>query len=317
MNRKRLLAGLLLCCVLLGCGPRTAQKAPASRDFPTVEVPAMVSEAAEDRFAWVSAHFWDAFTRTEPVYASDSTLLNGVKKEDVEKQMGVFASLLHPLPLEQGVPAMRSFHARLDAFQQAHPDSPLYPELTELARRYFYDPNSPVRSEDLYRPLAEALSQSEWVPEDRRPTYAWEARMCALNAVGTPATDFSFIDSKGRRRTLYGIRADITLLIFGHPDCTACKELVATMEAYPQLLEHIQKRELCVVDVYIDEELDAWKQHVADYPQEWINGYDPDYRIRTELLYHVRAVPSLYLLDRDKTVLLKDATPEDVLNALL
>ena len=35
-----------------------------------------------------------------------------------------------------------------------------------------------------------------------------------------------------------------------------------------------------------------------------------------DLLYNVRAIPSLYLLDRDKTVLLKDA-PEDRVFAAL
>jgi hypothetical protein len=46
------------------------------------------------------------------------------------------------------------------------------------------------------------------------------------------------------------------------------------------------------------------------YPEEWYNGFDPDFAIRNETLYNVRAIPSLYLLDKDKTVLLKDA-PED------
>ena len=40
------------------------------------------------------------------------------------------------------------------------------------------------------------------------------------------------------------------------------------------------------------------------------NGFDPDFVIRTEDLYDVRAIPSLYLLDADKTVIMKDA-PEN------
>ena len=46
------------------------------------------------------------------------------------------------------------------------------------------------------------------------------------------------------------------------------------------------------------------------YPEEWYNGFDPDFVIRNETLYNVRAIPSLYLLDSEKTVLLKDA-PEN------
>jgi hypothetical protein len=74
---------------------------------------------------------------------------------------------------------------------------------------------------------------------------------------------------------------------------------------------------LKVVDVYIDQEIDDWKAHIADYPADWINGYDQDYTIRTDLVYNIRAIPSIYLLDRDKTVLMKDAPQEKVLGALL
>ena len=46
------------------------------------------------------------------------------------------------------------------------------------------------------------------------------------------------------------------------------------------------------------------------YPDNWYNGYDPDYVIREDILYNVRAIPSLYLLDKDKKVLMKDAPQE-------
>ena len=52
------------------------------------------------------------------------------------------------------------------------------------------------------------------------------------------------------------------------------------------------------------------------YPKEWYNGFDPDLVIRTEKTYNVRAIPSLYLLDSDKTVLLKDTTTERLLSAI-
>ena len=48
------------------------------------------------------------------------------------------------------------------------------------------------------------------------------------------------------------------------------------------------------------------------FPKDWIVGYDPLQVIRSDSLYHLRAIPSIYLLDRDKTIILKD-TPEEVL----
>ena len=48
------------------------------------------------------------------------------------------------------------------------------------------------------------------------------------------------------------------------------------------------------------------------YPDEWYNGYDPNLVIRNDMLYNIRAIPSLYLLDEDKRVILKDAPQETV-----
>ena len=50
----------------------------------------------------------------------------------------------------------------------------------------------------------------------------------------------------------------------------------------------------------------AWYQGLSDYPEEWITGYNHDLSIRDNLVYDVRAIPSLYLLDRDKKVIFKD-----------
>lgn len=310
-----ILAGSLL--ALLSCGPKkTSAPAPATRDFPMAEVPIMITEPAE-RLVWLGQHFWDRFTAADSLYFCDSVTVNGVPAEKMEQQMGLFASILEQMPLKDGMRAMEMFYDRLDAFQRAKPSGNVFPETVALASRYFYDPNSPLRSEDLYLPFVSRLASSTLIQEDFRAGYAWDARMCALNRTGTPAADFVFVDTAGKRRTLYGIKAPVTLLIFGNPDCHACKELLEQMESYPEISAQIAGGKLKVVDIYIDEEIDLWKERMGSYPPQWINGYDPSFAIRGDLIYNVRAVPSLYLLDQNKTVLLKDATPEMVLEYLL
>ena len=307
--------GLLL--LALSCGPQKTQ-APGvqTRDFPAAEIPMMITEPME-RMMWITQHFWDRFTATDSLYYCDSVTVNGVKILDLEKQVGVFATLVQEIPLKDGVKAMEQFYRRLESFQQAKPEGNLFPETVALVSRYFYDPNSPVRSEDLYLPFVSRLATSALVREDYRQGYTWDAKMCALNRIGTSAADFEFIDTAGKRRSLYGIRAPHTLLIFGNPDCQACRELLEQMESYPEISAQIADGSLKVVDIYIDDDIALWKERMATYPKQWINGYDPSYTIRENLIYNVRAVPSLYLLDAKKTVLLKDATPENVLNALL
>lgn len=307
-------AGLLL---LAACAPKKT-KAPVvlTRDFPMVEIPKMVVDPQE-RLVWLCEHFWDRFTATDSLYYCDSVTVNGVPILQLEQQVGTFATVLDQVPLQVGVKSMGLCFDRLEAFQLAKPDGNVLPETVALISRYFYDPNSPVRSEDLYLPFVSRLAQSALIQEDYRAGYAWDAQMCALNRIGTPAADFVFIDTAGKRRTLYSIKADHTLLIFGNPDCKACKELLETMEGVPEVSALIASGSLRVVDIYIDEDIPLWKERMASYPKQWINGYDPNHTIREDLIYNVRAVPSLYLLDAGKTVLLKDALPEKVIDALL
>lgn len=315
---RRFVLAALAVCLLISCGPRTAKKAsaPAStRDFPAVEIPVMITEPSE-RMLWLSLHLWDRFTDTGKLYTCDSLIVNGVKKEDLEKQMGIFSSLLLEIPLPEGQRAVEAWYNALDTFQRAFPQSNMLPQMAALTAEYLYDPNSPVRSEDLYLPFVQRLSESDLIDKGYRAAYAWDARMCTLNRIGSIAADFEFIDIQGRRQTLHSIKAETILLIFGNPDCTACREIMETLENIPQVNDLINSGSLKVVDIYIDQEIDLWKSKSESYPKKWINGYDPNYVIRGDLIYNVRAIPSVYLLDAQKRVLLKDCPIERIFPAI-
>ena len=73
---------------------------------------------------------------------------------------------------------------------------------------------------------------------------------------------------------------------------------------------------LAVVNVYIDEDVAAWREYEPNYPRAWLCGYDAAGLIRSDRLYNVRAIPSLYLLDGRKRVLMKDAPVERVVSWL-
>ena len=316
MRNTLILTALFLLC---SCGPRNGKAVsdtPAKREFPSVEVPSMYTDPTE-RTVYAAQHFWDRFTDTSRVYACDSLTVNGVATDVVESQMGLFATLLKQMSLDEGRKAVSQLFGRAESFERKYPESNVFEEMSRLTKYYLYDPNSPVRSEDLYLPYAEGLSRSDQIDENLRMGYQWEARACGLNRIGTPATDFSFTDTRGRIRTLYGVKADYTLLIFGNPGCHACQQLMAAMRNIPEIAALIKAGRLQVVDVYIDQEIDDWRAHIPEYPAEWINGYDQDYVIRTDLLYNVRGIPSIYLLDASKTVLMKDAVEDDVLAALV
>ncbi len=279
------------------------------RPFPKPSAPAMLTDKAEAA-AYLSEHYWDDFTDTTQLYRCDSVTVNGVKASEIEQEYANFLAIVEMAGPETAVEAVSALFRRISAVEQKDTASNVFETLSDLTRLYLYDANSPYRNEDYYLPFVEGLSKSEFTPDDRKPGYEYDAKMCALNQVGTKAADFRFRDENGRNHTLYGIDADYVILFFSNPGCTACKEIIDVLDSSVKASEMISSGRLAVLNIYIDTDLSEWRKYMPIYPRNWYNGYDPDYVIRTDVLYNVRAIPSLYLLDRDKTVLMKDAPQE-------
>ena len=308
-----LLSGALLLAGCRGGGkPQTPVAAPL-RDFPVPEIPSVYSDPAEQR-EWLLDHFWDAFLAGDGL--CDTSAVLGVRRSDVEGQMAAYAQVLEMLPLPEAQKKMRHFFSQVEARQAADTASHVYLLMEEIVSKYLYDPNSPVRDEDLYLPYVQGLAASPYTREEARPGYVYEARMCALAPVGSVAPDFRFTDARGRTRRLHDVKARSILLFFSNPGCYACLDIINTLLAVPGLDERIAKGDFAVVNVYIDEDLDAWRAYEPNYPRNWLCGYDPDGLVRADRIYNVRAIPSLYLLDGEKKILMKDAPVERVVSWL-
>lgn len=186
-----------------------------------------------------------------------------------------------------------------------------------VVRTYLYDPNSPMRNEDLYLPFVEGLAESAFTPDSLRESYRREVRMCSMNKAGEKVHDFVFRTLQGKNIRLYEVPGDFTMLFFSNPGCTACKEIIDQVNYLQPIVEAINSGKLSVVNVYIDEDLKAWRDYAVHYPASWYSGYDPEFIIRKDEIFNVRAIPSLYLLDAEKRVVMKDAPTDRVLIYLM
>lgn len=196
-------------------------------------------------------------------------------------------------------------------------DSASLRSMLALQDHFLNDVNSPYRCEDFYIPVLRAIISSPFTCESEKTAAAEDLKNYSLNRLGEAAADFSFTLKNGRTRTLYSVRADYTILFFSNPGCQNCKEIMQQLST----LQHIDfltaEGKLAIVNIYPDDDLDAWFGYVAEYPDAWTNGYAPDVDEPGDpQLYYVRAIPTLYLLDRDKKVLMKDAPLERILQYL-
>ena len=186
-----------------------------------------------------------------------------------------------------------------------------------IAGKYLYDPNSPLRNEEFYIPVLEAMISSSVLTETEKIRPQARIEMAYKNRVDTKAIDFIYTLESGAQSTLYKIKSQYTVLFINNPGCHACTENIEALKDSPIINELIQKKQLAVIALYPDEELDEWRRHRDEFPQEWINGYDKSLTIKTQNLYDLKAVPTLYLLDANKKVLLKDATVQAITQYLM
>lgn len=294
--------------IVAGCGQRKAEQFQAL-PFPDVLPPAMM-EDPQDRAEYMAQNMWNSLTDPSRTYPCDSLLVSGVRRTDVEQKFANWTQVLGMSSRPVAEKSVSRLYDRALACEKKDTSSNVFETFASLMDKYLFDPNSPLRDEDLYGAYASRLAAYEGYTEVQKEKYARDARLCALNKVGTKAADFRFADRRGKIRTLYGVEAPYTLLFFSNPGCEACMSIINVLKEDPQISGMISSGRLKVLNIYIDEDLDAWRSYMPVYPDEWYNGFDPDFVIRNETLYNVRAIPSLYLLDSDKTVLLKDA-PEN------
>lgn len=314
MNNKRFI--LLLSIVMMtACGQKKAEQFKAL-PFPDIALPGMMTQS-QDVTDYMAEHYWDRFTDPERTYPSDSLLVNGVRKEDVEQKFSTWLAILERISLKQAEKAVSRLYDKALSCELKDSSSNIFETVTALADRYLYDANSPFRNEEYYLYFVRRFARYQGYSPEIRAKYEYYETNCSLNRLGTKAADFQFTDKSGKTHSLYGIDADLTLLFFSNPGCGSCMDIIQTLKGEAKIADMISSGKLAVANIYIDEDLAGWRDYMPVYPKEWYNGFDHEMKIRTDNLYNVRAIPSLYILDRDKRVIMKDAPENKALSYLL
>lgn len=269
-----------------------------------------------DVYKYAVLNYWNRFFDSTKVFPHDTAFVGGVSKRDFNAAYNEYVKLLFSTSTQNAYKAQKTFIKRALQIEKEDPTANVLSSVISISEYVLYGVNSDYRSEEFYLPIAETLSTSELIDSLSRTRYAKEARNCSLNRLGTVATDFSFCTSKSQISSLHKIKADYILLFFSNPGCTACKEIIDEMKNSLKI-EMLQERGILkVLNMYIDEDLTEWFKYMPIYPDNWSNAYDHSGSIRKQNLYDVRAIPSLFLLDKEKRVIFKDSPFYLILNYL-
>ena len=278
-----------------------ADMAEIERTFVLPAIPEIYT-SQEAREAYLATHYWDEFDVT------DTTLINNV---DVSEQ--AMANFIDKLYI---VDDRTMAEAVTQMMRHAHQDSLMYDYFIGLTDKYLYNPNSPMRNELFYIPVMEYIVESYPADDPQRIRYVDRLQMAQKNRVGNKATPIEWKTKEERNMKLTEIKSNYTLLFFNEPDCSDCARIKSYISESP-VFNHLfalqtdaLNKQMEIVAIYAGEDVELWNK--AEYPNFMINGYDSKQVISSKRLYDLRAFPTLYLLDQDKQVLLKDATIEQI-----
>lgn len=272
---------------------KTEEKDTTPKTFEMVSVPSMITDPGE-RAKYLVEHYWDKFDFSDTTYVH----LPEITEQAVSNYIDLMQYVTPPV-------ASSSIKSMM---HRATTDSTMFAHMADLYEKYLYDPNSPMRDESLYINVLEAIIAAPVLDDANKIRPAHLLELALKNRVGEPATDFTYTLAGGQTGTLYNVKADYLVLFFYNPDCHACKEITGQLDSSPIINSLQTNKILKILAVYPDEDLEAWRKHIPDVPSSWINSYDNTVSLKNDEIYDLKAIPTIYLLDKNKKVILKDVT---------
>lgn len=293
--------------LLLNCNEfsaRQAQKLPPNElrtdtltQLILPQIPVMM-QTPELRASYLVAHYWDHVNWADTNY---------VRHPEITEQGWVnFIDLLKLVPTDEAKIALQG------VLTAAETEPKCYHYLQQLAEKYLYNPNSPLRNEEYYIIVLDALITSPALTDSEKIRPRQQRELAQRNRLGTTAINFCYTLASGTSAYLYNIPTNYTLIFFNNPGCHACGEVMNALKTSKIINQAVNCKTLTILSIYPDEDIKEWKAFLPDYPTNWINAYDKKQVIQANNLYDLKAIPTLYLLDREKKVLLKDTTPAHI-----
>lgn len=263
-------------------------------EFIYPKIPGMITDM-EARKDYLAEHFWDNYDfKDKELIENDS--LSGI----------AVVTYMQLLQQRSNQVVASSVSQTLTNCLERNPS--YLKGFVSLLERYMYDPNSPVRNEELFIPVARFMVEDSPLSGVEKSRYRYQLDMLLKNRKGEVATDFSYTLKDGETRVMHGIKTPYTILFFNNPDCEDCmrvKQLIAKSKIINTLYDWSV---ITILAVYSEDDVPLWRE--TKYPDIMVNGYDKDMSIIEDELYDLKAMPTLYLLDAQKRVVLKDVSFE-------
>ncbi len=165
---------------------------------------------------------------------------------------------------------------------------------------------------------------SPWLNEKQMDIISRRAYMQMANLIGEKAANLEMLNTNDKPSALYEVDADYTLVLFWDPTCGHCKEELPKIDSIYNA--SWKQKNLKIYAVLTEDQKPEWLKYIADHNlSSWTNVYQTKEMAAADAaaqkpgfrqLFDVTMTPTLFLLDKDKRIIGKKLTWQQ-LNELL
>lgn len=151
-----------------------------------------------------------------------------------------------------------------------------------------------------------------WTEEEQLNKIIRNAQTLSPLLIGKTAPDLRMQDRDQKPVRLHDVDAVYTVLFFWDPDCGHCKK------SMPKLVEFYEQYRPRGVEIFAvctrlqDDVPKCWESIDQHHMGQWINVCDPYLRTRFKQIYDIRTTPQIYVLDKDKKIVMKKISAEQL-----
>jgi len=159
-------------------------------------------------------------------------------------------------------------------------------------------------AEDIY-----LSGKADWVSKEFLDDLGRQVELLRYNLIGLKGKDLVMDSYNDVFVSLYDIEKDFTVLYFWEPSCGHC---ATTTPKLAEFYENAKNEGVEIFAICTKDDKQAWSDYIVDNKITWINGWDPERISHFDYYYNVQSTPLIYVLDRDKKIIAKKLSVEDL-----
>ncbi len=152
--------------------------------------------------------------------------------------------------------------------------------------------------------------ETGWINDDQTTILRNDFDQLWPTSLGHKAPEINLPDKEDKLISLYGIQSEYTIVFFWDYECNHCKRILQELVSLASKYKYMN---LQVLTVFTGEDQDIWRAYLArKIPEWWINTYQTGQETKITNTYNVSIIPSIFLLDSDKSILHKNVTTSEL-----